>query len=283
MVKKITVANKKIKKHSVLPGFGLTMGFTVVYLSLIVLIPLAALFLKSAGMTWVDFWTVIGSERVLRSFQVTFGTAFFAAVTNAFFGFIVAWVLVRYTFPGRRFVDAMVDLPFALPTAVSGITLSMLYSKHGWIGSWLPFKVTDSQLGIFVALTFIGLPFVVRAMQPAISDIERELEEVAASLGASRWKTFWTVLFPALLPALLTGFTMAFARAIGEYGSVIFIAGNRPYHTEIAPLLIVTRLEEHDLLGATAIAVMMLVVSFALLLVINLLQLWGTRKFRETK
>lgn len=257
------------------------MGFTVVYLSLIVLIPLAALFLKSAGMSWESFWKVIGSERVFRSFQVTFGTAFFAAATNAVFGFVVAWVLVRYTFPGRRFVDAMVDLPFALPTAVSGITLSLLYSKNGWIGAWLPFPVAYTQLGIFVALTFIGLPFVVRAMQPAISDIEQELEEVAASLGASRWKTFWKVLFPTLLPALLTGFTMAFARAIGEYGSVIFIAGNIPYKTEITPLLIVTKLEENDILAATAIAVTMLVISFALLLVINLLQLWGTRSYTE--
>ena len=276
------MANKRIKKHSVLPGFGLTMGFTVVYLSLIVLIPLAALFLHAAGMSWSDYRKIITEPRVLDSFKVTFSISFLAALTNALFGFIVAWVLSRYTFPGRRFIDALVDLPFALPTAVSGITLSMLYSKHGWIGAWLPFKVTYSQLGIFVALTFIGLPFVVRALQPAIDDIERELEEVSASLGASRWKTFWKVLFPGILPALLTGFTMAFARAIGEYGSVIFIAGN----STIIPQQIVIRLEVNTpetLNDATALAATMLVVSFVLLFVINMLQLWGTRKYRETR
>ena len=259
------------------------MGFTVIYLSLIVLIPLAALFLRAAGMGWSDFWDTIKDPRVLASFRVTFSLSFFAALTNAVFGFIVAWVLTRYTFPWRRFIDAMVDLPFALPTAVSGITLSILYSNQGthkgWIGQLLPFPVSYTPLGIYVALTFIGLPFVVRAVQPAIDDIERELEEVAASLGASRWKTFWKVLFPGLLPALLTGFTMAFARAIGEYGSVVFIAGN----TEITPLLIYTKLNEHDVLGATVIAAAMLVISFALLFVINMLQLWGTQKYRETR
>ena len=263
------------------------MGFTVVYLSLIVLIPLAALFLRAAGIGWSDFWKIISHARVLASFRVTFSMAFFAALTNAVFGFIVAWVLTRYAFPGRRFIDAMVDLPFALPTAVSGITLSMLYTNQGlykgWIGQLLPFQVTDTSLGIYVALTFIGLPFVVRAVQPAIDDIERELEEVAASLGASRWQTFWKVIFPTLLPALLTGFTMSFARAIGEYGSVIFIAGNNPYKTEIAPLLIYTKLVgEHKVADATAIAAMMLVISFVLLFVINMLQLQGMRKYRET-
>ncbi|MCL2349647.1 MAG: sulfate ABC transporter permease subunit CysT [Planctomycetaceae bacterium] len=276
------MANKRTKRHSVLPGFGLTMGFTVVYLSLMVLIPLAALFLKLAGMSWGGFWETISDSRVVSSFRVTFGMSLCAALVNAVFGFIVAWVLVRYTFPGRRIVDAMVDLPFALPTAVSGVTLSILYSKNGWIGQWFGFPIAYTQLGIFIALTFIGLPFVVRAVQPAIADIERELEEVAASLGASRWQTFWKVLFPALLPALLTGFTMAFARAIGEYGSVIFIAGNIPNKTEITPFLIVTKLESYDYLGATAIAVTMLVISFVLLLVINLLQVWGTRNLRET-
>jgi sulfate transport system permease protein len=254
------------------------MGFTVVYLSLIVLIPLAALFLKAAGMGWTEYWQLITARRVLESFRVTFSTSFYAALTNAVFGFLVAWVLVRYAFPGKRFVDAMVDLPFALPTAASGITLSMLYSQHGWIGRWFDFRITYSQLGIFIALTFIGLPFVVRAMQPALTDIERELEEAAASLGASRWQTFWKVLFPGLLPALLTGFTMAFARAIGEYGSVIFIAGN----SEIAPQLIVVKLEENDYASATAIAVTMLVISFFLLLAINLLQLWGAKNWNKT-
>jgi sulfate transport system permease protein len=255
------------------------MGFTVVYLSLIVLIPLAALCLHAAGMSWDDYWKIIQEPRVLASFQVTFSISFYAALTNAFFGFIVAWVLTRYTFPGRRFIDALVDLPFALPTAASGITLSILYGSRGWIGALLPFKVAYSQLGIFVALTFIGLPFVVRAVQPAIEDIERELEEVAASLGASRWQTFWRVMFPGLLPALLTGFTMAYARAIGEYGSVIFIQGN----ATIAPMEIVRMLDAHEYAKATVIAATMLVVSFVLLFVINMLQLWGTRKYRDTR
>ena len=263
--------------HNVLPGFGLTMGFTVVYLSLIVLIPLAALFLHAAGISWEDYWKIMTEPRTLESFKITFSMAFCAALTNVFFGFIVAWVLVRYTFPLKRFVDALVDLPFALPTAASGITLSMLYSKHGWIGQWLPFQVTYTQVGIYVALTFIGLPFVVRAVQPAIYDIERELEEVAASLGATRWQTFWKVLFPGLLPALLTGFTMAFARAIGEYGSVIFIAGSKT----IAPELIVIKLAANEFAFATAIAATMLVISFVLLFAINMLQLWGGRKYSK--
>ena len=267
------------------------MGFTVAYLSLIVLIPLAALFLKAARMSWSDFWETVKSPEVLASFKVTFSISFFAALTNAVFGFIVAWVLTRYTFPGRRFIDAMVDLPFALPTAASGITLSILYGQNGWIGALLPFKVSYTQLGIFVALTFIGLPFVVRAVQPAIEDIERELEEVSASLGASRWQTFWRILFPGLLPALLTGFTMAFARAIGEYGSVIFIAGNKvifgegtiPHGGTIAPMEIARMLANHQYAEATAIAVTMLVASFVLLFIINMLQLWGTRKYRDTR
>ena len=267
------------------------MGFTVVYLSLIVLIPLAALFLKAAGMTWDKYWKTVTAPDVLASFKVTFSMSFCAALTNAVFGFIVAWVLTRYTFPGRRFIDAMVDLPFALPTAASGITLSILYGKHGWVGAMLPFKVTYTQLGIFVALTFIGLPFVVRAVQPAIEDIERELEEVSASLGASRWQTFWRILFPGLLPALLTGFTMAFARAIGEYGSVIFLNGNKAIFGDetivnggtIVPEKIFKMLTNHQYADATAIATTMLVASFILLFAINLLQLWGTRKYRDTK
>ena len=273
------MAEKKNPRiRNVLPGFGLTMGFTVVYLSLIVLIPFAALLLHAAGVGWDKYWAIMADEQTLASFKITFSMAFCAAVTNAVFGFVVAWVLVRYTFPMKRFVDAIVDLPFALPTAASGITLSMLYSRQGWIGQWLPFKVTYSEtgIGIFVALTFIGLPFVVRTMQPAIYDIERELEEVAASLGATRWQTFWKVLFPGLLPALLTGFTMAFARAIGEYGSVIFIAAGS---TTIVPQLIVIKLENYDYTAATAIAATMLIASFVLLFAINMLQLWGGRKY----
>ena len=281
------MAKKRLKRHSALPGFGLTMGFTVTYLSLIVLIPLAALFIRAARMGWSEYWTIISDARVLAAFRVSFSISFFAALTNAVLGFIVAWVLVRYTFPGRRFIDAMVDLPFALPTAVSGITLSMLYANQGlykgWIGQLLPFQVTYTPLGIYVALTFIGLPFVVRAVQPAIDDIERELEEVAASLGASRWQTFWRVIFPTLLPALLTGFTMAFARGIGEYGSVVFIAGNTPYISEIVPVLIYKKLDANEVLDATAIAATMLIASFVLLFIINMVQLWGTRKYRETK
>ncbi|MDR1959720.1 MAG: sulfate ABC transporter permease subunit CysT [Planctomycetaceae bacterium] len=267
-----------MRKKNILPGFGITMGFTLSYLGLIVLIPLAGLFLHLTGMSWQEFREIIGDPRVTAAFRVTFGISFLAALANAFFGFIAAWVLVRYTFPGRRFFDAMIDLPFAVPTAVSGITLSMLYSEQGWFGRFLPVQVTETPLGIFVALTFIGLPFVVRTMQPALTGLEKELEEASASLGATRWQTFWKVLFPGLLPALLTGFTMAFARAVGEYGSVIFIAGNMPYKTEIVPLLIFIRLEQYDFTGAVAIAVFMLIVSFVLLLLINLLQLWRAKR-----
>ena len=265
------------KARRVLPGFGLTLGYSVVYLSLLVLIPLAGLFIKTAGLTWAEFSTIIFSPRVLSAYKISFGTAFIAAVINAFFGFLVAWVLVRYSFPGRRLVDALVDLPFALPTAVAGIALTALYAGNGWFGSILEphgIQVAFTPTGIVVALTFIGLPFVVRTVQPVLADLETELEEAAASLGASRWQTFVAVIWPAVLPALITGFALAFARAIGEYGSVIFIAGNMPMVSEIAPLLIVTQLEQYNYAGATAIAAVMLVISFVLLLLINSLQAW---------
>lgn len=265
------------KPKRVLPGFGLTLGYSVAYLSLLVLIPLAGLFWKTAGMGWQEFVDIIFSPRVLAAYKVSFGTAFLAAVLNAVFGFVVAWVLVRYPFPGRRLVDALVDLPFALPTAVAGIALTALYAPNGWFGSVLEpqgIKVAFTPTGIVVALTFIGLPFVVRTVQPVLADLEAELEEAAASLGASRWQTFRAVIWPAVLPALITGFALAFARAIGEYGSVIFIAGNMPMVSEIAPLLIVTQLEQYNYEGATAIAAVMLVISFVLLLLINSLQAW---------
>jgi sulfate transport system permease protein len=264
----------------VLPGFGLTLGFTIFYLALIVLIPLSAVFLKTFTMTWEAFWSAVTSARVMASYRLTFGASLIAAILNVIFGGIVAWVLVRYKFPGKRFIDALVDLPFALPTAVAGITLTALYSANGWIGQYLEqagIKVAFTPLGVVVALTFIGLPFVVRTVQPVLEDAERELEEAAASLGATPWQTFWRVILPNLVPALLTGFALAFARATGEYGSVIFIAGNMPMVSEITPLFIITKLEQYDYAGATAIAVVMLVVSFILLLTINLLQAW-TRK-----
>ena len=271
------------KQHSVLPGFGLTLGYSLVYLSLIVLIPLAALFAKTATMGWAEFWETITSPRVVASYKLTFGASFVAALVNAVFGFITAWVLVRYTFPGKRVVDAMVDLPFALPTAVSGIALTAIYSQNGWIGQYLEplgIKAAFSPLGVCIALTFIGLPFVVRTLQPALADIEKELEEASASLGASRWKTITRVLLPPLVPPMLTGFALAFARAIGEYGSVVFISGNMPMRTEITSLLIITKLEQYDYAGATAIAVVMLLASFMLLLAINLLQWWSVRRYQ---
>jgi sulfate transport system permease protein len=269
-----------LKRRSVLPGFHLTLGFTLLYLSLIVLIPLAAAFFKSATLGWETFWATVTTERVLASFRLSFGASFLGAAINTVFGFIVAWVLVRYPFPGKRLVDALVDLPFALPTAVAGIALSAIYSTHGWIGQWFePFgiKIAFTPLGVLVALTFIGLPFVVRTVQPVLEDLDPEIEEAAASLGASRWQTFVKVILPSVWPALLTGFSLAFARAIGEYGSVIFIAGNIPLVSEITPLLIITKLEQYDYAGATALAVAMLVVSFVLLLTINLLQWWNRR------
>jgi sulfate/thiosulfate transport system permease protein len=264
-----------LRRHSVLPGFDLALGFTLLYLSFIVLIPLSAAFLKSATLTWPAFWGTVTSPRVLASYRLTFGASLAAAVLNAFFGLIVAWVLVRYEFPAKRVIDALVDLPFALPTAVAGIALTALYSANGWIGRWLPFKVSFTPLGVFVALTFIGLPFVVRTLQPVLEDLHKELEEAAATLGASRRQTFTLVIFPILTPALLTGFALAFARALGEYGSVIFIAGNMPMISEITPLLIITKLEQYDYAGATAIAVVMLVSAFVLLLGINALQAWA--------
>jgi sulfate transport system permease protein len=266
-----------LKRHSVLPGFDLALGFTLLYLGFVVLIPLSAAFLKTFTMTWPAFWGAVTSPRVLASYRLTFGASFGAALLNAFFGLVIAWVLVRYEFPFKRVIDALVDLPFALPTAVAGIALTALYSQNGWVGQFLPFKVSFTPLGVFVALTFIGLPFVVRTLQPVLEDLSREIEEAAATLGATRWQTFTKVIFPIVTPALLTGFALAFARALGEYGSVIFIAGNMPLVSEITPLLIITKLEQYDYTGATAIAVVMLVSAFVLLLGINGLQAW-TRK-----
>ena len=269
------------KQHSVLPGFNLALGFTVVYLSLIVLIPLSAAFIRASTLTWPEFWAVVTTPRVVASYRLTFGASFAAALVNAVFGLLVAWVLVRYRFPGKRLVDALVDLPFALPTAVAGIALTALYAGNGWIGQYfepLDIKIAFTPIGVFVALTFIGLPFVVRTVQPVLEDIESELEEAAATLGANRSQTFSRVIFPTLFPALMTGFALAFARAIGEYGSVIFIAGNMPMISEITPLLIITKLEQYDYAGATALAVVMLVISFVMLLIINLLQWWSRRQ-----
>lgn len=267
-----------LKRHTVLPGFDLALGFALFYLGLIVLVPLSAAFLKTFTLTWSQFLDATTTPRVLASYRLTFGASFLAALVNAVFGLVTAWVLVRYEFPFKRLVDALVDLPFALPTAVAGIALTAIWSTNGWVGQWLPFKVSFTPVGVFVALVFIGLPFVVRTVQPVLEDLNREYEEAAATLGASRWQTFTKVVFPILMPALLTGFALAFARALGEYGSVIFIAGNMPMISEITPLLIITKLEQYDYAGATAIAVVMLVVSFALLLVINLLQAWSRRR-----
>jgi sulfate transport system permease protein len=267
-------------KRRVLPGFGLSLGITCTYLSLLVLLPLATLFVKSATLGPHHFWEVVTTPRVLAAYRISLGASLVAALVNAGFGLLVAWVLVRYPFPGRRVVDALVDLPFALPTAVAGISLTTLYAPNGWIGSWLEplgIKVAYTWTGVAVALVFIGLPFVVRTVQPVLEDLELEVEEAAASLGASRWQTFRRVVFPALAPALLTGFALAFARGIGEYGSVVFISGNMPLRTEIAPLLIMTKLEQYDYAGATAVAVVLLVISFGLLLAINLLQ-WAARR-----
>ena len=266
-----------LRRHSVLPGFDLALGFTLLYLSLIVLLPLSAAFLKTFTLTWGAFWEAVAAPRVMASYRLTFGASFAAALLNGLFGLVVAWVLVRYEFPFKRVVDALVDLPFALPTAVAGIALTAIYAQNGWIGQWLPFKVSFTPVGVFVALTFIGLPFVVRTLQPVLEDVSAELEEASATLGATRWQTFRHVIFPILTPALLTGFALAFARALGEYGSVIFIAGNMPMVSEITPLLIITKLEQYDYAGATAIAVVMLVASFLILLGINLLQRWTGR------
>ena len=272
----IVVMSYNFRRRSVLPGFGLTFGLSVVYLSLVILLPLSGLFATAIGMSPRIFWNTVTRPDVVASFKLTFGASLLAASLNAVFGFVVAWVLVRYKFWGRKFVDAMVDLPFALPTAVSGIALAEIYSKHGWIGQFLPFPVNNTQFGVLVALTFIGLPFVVRAMQPAIQDLEGELEEVAASLGASRLQTFVYVILPTVFPALVTGFAMAFARALGEYGSVIFISGLIPMKTEIVSHVIATRLLEDDgIEAAAAIAITMLAASFVLMFLINMVQLWG--------
>ncbi|MCC7547599.1 MAG: sulfate ABC transporter permease subunit CysT [Burkholderiales bacterium] len=274
-------ARRPWRKPSVLPGFGLALGFALLYLSLIVLIPLSATFLKSATLGWEVFWATVSAPRVLAALRLSFGASLLAGVLNAVFGLLVAWVLIRYRFPGRRVADAMVDLPFALPTAVAGIALTAVYAGNGWIGQYLEplgIQVAFAPLGVVVALTFIGLPFVVRTVQPVLEDLEPELEEAAATLGANRLQTFRRVILPAVTPALLTGFTLAFARAVGEYGSVIFIAGNMPMVSEIAPLLIIIELEQYDYAGATSVAVMMLLISFALLLLINLLQWWSARR-----
>jgi sulfate transport system permease protein len=271
------------KKRNVIPGFSLTMGYSLLYLSLIVLVPLAALILKATGMGWDEFAKAAWNPRVIASYKLTFGASLIAAMINAVLGFVVAWTLVRYRFPGRRLLDAMVDLPFAMPTAVSGIALTAVYSQHGWIGQHLEplgIKVGFTPLGITIALIFIGLPFVVRTLEPALSDLDRESEEAAASLGANRWQTFWRVIVPTVLPALITGFALALARAIGEYGSVVFIAGNAFMQTEITSYLIIQKLDQFDVHGATAIAVVMLAVSFMLLLTINLVQLYAGRRYQ---
>lgn len=266
------------KARSIIPGFGLSMGFTVFYLSLIVLLPLSAAFFKTSTMGWGQFWHVVTAPRALASYELSFGASLIAAAINLVFGILTAWVLARYAFPGKRLFDSLVDLPFALPTAVAGIALTTIYAPNGWLGrplSTIGIHAAFTRLGVVVALTFIGLPFVVRTIQPVLEEIDVELEEAAASLGAGRWQTFVRVVLPTIMPAALTGFALAFARAVGEYGSVIFIAGNMPMRTEITPLLIVTKLEQYDYSGATAIAVAMLVVSFVLLVCINMLQRWS--------
>ena len=273
------------QRSRVLPGFGLSLGFTLAYLSLIVLIPLSAVFIKSMGIGWDGLWEILSSERILKSLQLSFSAAIIAALVNVVFGLLLAWCLVRYSFPGKRIVDALVDLPFALPTAVAGIALTSLYAPTGWIGQYLEplgIKVAYSPIGITLALIFIGLPFVVRTVQPVLADLETELEEAASALGATRLQIATKVILPILFPALITGFALAFARGVGEYGSVIFIAGNQPFETEIAPLMIISRLEEYDYAGATTIAVVMLVLSFFILFLINLLQAWASRRTGRT-
>ncbi|WP_445115460.1 sulfate ABC transporter permease subunit CysT [Acinetobacter sp. WZC-1] len=273
------------QRSRVLPGFGLSLGFSLVYLSLLVLIPLSAVFIKSSGIGWDGFLEIIRSERILKSLQLSFSTALVAALINVIFGLLLAWCLVRYHFPGKRIIDALVDLPFALPTAVAGIALTSLYAPTGWIGQYLAplgIQIAYTPVGITLALIFIGIPFVVRTVQPVLSDLETELEEAASALGANRLQTVIHIILPILFPALLTGFALAFARGVGEYGSVIFIAGNQPFKTEIAPLMIISRLEEYDYAGATTIAVVMLVISFAILFFINLIQAWASRRTGRT-
>ncbi len=276
---------KTVKTKNILPGFNLSLGYALLYLSLIVLIPLSAAFLKSFSLNWAEFWQAVASPRVVASYKLTFGASFIAACINIVFGLLTAWVLTRYKFWGKRFIDAFVDFPFALPTAVAGIALSAIYSTNGWIGRLLEpagIKVAYTPLGVVVALTFIGLPFVVRTVQPVLEDLSAEVEEAAASLGANRWQVFYKIILPSVLPAVITGFALAFARAIGEYGSVIFIAGNMPMVSEITPLIIITKLEQYDYAGATAVAVVMLVISFALLFLINAFQWWNNRRLGHT-
>jgi len=278
----MTMAKSNRKKHNnVLPGFNISLGYTLLYLSLIVLIPLAAAFIKTTELSFSEFWHIVTAPRVVATYKLTFGASLLGALINGVFGLLTAWVLTRYTFPGKRLIDALVDLPFALPTAVAGIALTAIYAPNGWIGSLLEphgIKVAFTPLGVVIALTFIGLPFVVRTVQPVLEDLEAETEEAAASLGANRWQTFSKIILPAVWPALLTGFSLAFARAIGEYGSVIFIAGNMPMVSEITPLIIITKLEQYDYAGATAVAVVMLVISFLLLFAINGLQWWSAQR-----
>jgi sulfate transport system permease protein len=272
-----------LKRFSVLPGFGLTMGVTLLYLGAVVLVPLGGLFLRALDLSWADFWRLATTDRALAAYRLTFGASFVAALVNAFFGAILAWVLVRYRFPGRQLLDALIDFPFALPTAVAGLTLSSLFAGNGWLGQFLVPRGIEgsfSRLGVVLALTFVGLPFVVRTLQPVLEGLEREVEEAAATLGAGRLRTFVRIVLPTLMPTVITGFALAFARAIGEYGSVVFISGNLPYKTEIAPYLIVYRLEEYDYAGAVALAVVLLVLSFLLLAAINLLEHWTSRFHR---
>lgn len=271
---------KKNKKKNVLPGFGLSMGITTFYISLVILVPLSMIFIESSKLGWTEFWQIVTSKRILHAYKISFLTAMGAAVLNAIFGFIIAWVLVRYTFPGKRIIDGLIDLPFALPTAVAGIALTTLYAQDGWFGQFFAsfgIKIAFTPLGIMIALVFIGLPFVVRMVQPVLENMEHEVEEAANSLGATKRQTFIKVIFPEVLPAVLAGFSLAFARGLGEYGSVVFIAGNLPMKTEIVPLMIMTKLEQFDYAGATAIAVVMLVISFICLIIINLLQKWSRK------
>jgi len=268
------------KKYSALPGFGLTMGYTVLYLSLIVLLPIAGLLLRAWELPWARLWELAVTERALAAYRLTFGASFAAAVANAVFGTLLAWVLARYEFPGRKFIDALVDFPFALPTAVAGLTLANLFAENGWLGRHLtPLGIQGAYtpLGVVIALTFVGLPFAVRTLQPVLEGLEREVEEAAATLGASRRRTFFSIIAPTLMPTVLTGFALAFARAVGEYGSIVFISGNRPFKTEIAPYLAVARLEQYDYQGAIAIAAVLLVLSFIILAVVNWLEVWASR------
>ncbi|GAB6992034.1 sulfate ABC transporter permease subunit CysT [Paenibacillus pini] len=273
----------KAVQRNILPGFGLTMGYSMLYLSLVVLLPLSALLLNSTGLTWDKFWDVATDPRVLTSYRISFTTSAVAALIDTLLGLLLAWVLVRYEFPGKRLFDALIDLPFALPTAVAGVALTALYAGNGWVGSFLEplgIKVAFTQLGITIALMFIGIPFVVRTVQPVLQDVQPDAEEAAATLGAGRFRTFWSIILPDLIPPLLTGFALAFARGIGEYGSVVFISGNMPMKTEIAPLLIMSKLEQYDYAGATAVALLLLLISFLLLLFINSLQRWTRRSAR---